>query len=76
MDVRSAQTFCKILSRIKQEGLGYFQLEPSVRKYCNLFKQIKILVLDKSQIFNIIRIALRGWLKTTCYVFSKENDPL
>ena len=38
-----------------------------------IFKQIEILVLDKIQIFNITRIALRGWLKTACYVFPKRT---
>ena len=38
-----------------------------------IFKQTEILVLDKTQIFSIIKTALRGWFKTACYVFPKKT---
>ena len=63
MDVRSASD-SKILLQIKQEGSNLSLMQ----KNTYIFKQIEILVLDKIQIFNIVRIT-----KTVYYVFAKKT---
>ena len=55
---------CKIGRRL--------ELKPHV-KNTYMFRQIEILVLDKIQMLNIVRIALRGWFKTAYYVFAKKT---
>ena len=67
MDVRSMDVrFCYKLSK---KDRVIFNLNFVWENTAYIFKQIEILVLDKIQIFNIIRIVLR-WFKTACYVFS------
>ena len=55
---------CKISLRL--------ELKPHV-KNTYIFRQIEILDLDKLQMFNIVRIALRGWFKTAYYVLAKKT---
>ena len=70
MDVRSMDVrFCYKLSK---KDRVIFNLNFVWENTAYIFKQIEILVLDKIQIFNIIRIALRGWFKTARYVFQKK----
>ena len=70
MDVRSMDVrFCYKLSK---KDRVIFNLNFVWENTAYIFKQIEILVLDKIQIFNIIRIVLR-WFKTACYVFQNKT---